>query len=76
MALSLFERGWRDAFWGRDPGEADTSYLEGFAAGLRKGDRTAAGRRDGAHAPALAPTSSSYDGDEAGCTHVCEEAAQ
>lgn len=40
VTLSLRERGWRDAFWGRDAQEADEAYLEGWEAGARKGDRT------------------------------------
>lgn len=57
VTFSLFERGWRDAFWGREPAEADPSYLEGFAAGLTKGDRT--------RKPVPAPASSVH-ADEAG----------
>ena len=37
---SLHARGWRDGFWGREPREADETYLEGYEAGYRAGDRT------------------------------------
>ena len=33
-------RGYRDGFWGRASVEADPSYLVGFRAGVRDGDRT------------------------------------
>lgn len=42
--LTAYERGWRDAFWGREPREACAVYLEGYQAGARDGDRTRARR--------------------------------
>ena len=38
--LSLYEKGWRDGFWGREPTSADSTYMEGWAVGVRRGDRT------------------------------------
>ena len=42
--LSMHERGYRAGFYGREPSESDIAYLEGWHAGLRDGDRTAARR--------------------------------
>ena len=42
MGFSLHERGFRAGFYGREPAEADPTYLEGYHAGLRDGDRTRA----------------------------------
>lgn len=38
--LSQYEQGWRAGFYGREPASADTAYMEGWAVGLRRGDRT------------------------------------
>ena len=38
--FTLHERGWRDAFHGRDPRECDETYLAGYEAGARDTDRT------------------------------------
>ncbi len=38
--MSLYERGWKDGFWGRDPTESDEVYLDAWEHGLRDGDRT------------------------------------
>jgi len=44
--FSLHERGYRDAWHGREPRECDEVYLAGYEAGARDTDRTrrAAGR--------------------------------
>lgn len=38
--LSQYEQGWRAGFYGREPASADAAYMEGWAVGLRRGDRT------------------------------------
>lgn len=48
MGHRVYDRGWRDGFYGREPREACPVYLDGWHAGLAKGDRT--------ERPALAST--------------------
>lgn len=81
MAHAIHYRGYRDAFHGREAREADPTYLEGYAAGLRAGDRTRARlvartptARD-ASAVSLAPAAD-VEGDArpaAGCTLTSPE---
>ena len=40
MSHRAYDRGWRDGFYGREPREACSVYLDGWHAGLAKGDRT------------------------------------
>jgi len=42
MALSYLDRAWRDGFWGRDIASACPAYMDAYAAGQRRGDRTRA----------------------------------
>lgn len=41
MGHRVYDRGWRDGFYGREPREACSVYLDGWHAGIAKGDRTA-----------------------------------
>lgn len=40
MGHRVYDRGWRDGFYGREPREACSVYLDGWHAGIAKGDRT------------------------------------
>jgi len=42
MALSYLDRAWRDGFWQREPVSACPAYMDAYAAGQRRGDRTRA----------------------------------
>ena len=42
MALSYLDRAWRDGFWQREPTSACPAYMDAYAAGQRRGDRTRA----------------------------------
>lgn len=61
VTLTLYERGWRAGFYGREAAESDPTYLEGWQVGLRRGDRT---RTNNAPEPAgTAGEGCSYEGD-------------
>lgn len=48
MTQTLYLRGWRDGFHGREPAELCDAYLDGWHAGLGKGDPTLTPRLDSA----------------------------
>lgn len=66
MAVMLRDRGWRDGFHGRDPQESCDAYMEGWHAGIRKGDRTNRAPRRDPNGPGAVgePSVVAVDGDE------------